>query len=352
MDQITDFILKSGIDINIIIEQSNLDISNLEDEGLIKKRNGKFVISAKGLKRIERKALLEIFNSLKKDSTGNHTSNFKGQSSTIQEGSKNYEYGDPISNLDLNLTLRNSLKRTGPSIPIKVEREDFMVYETEAQTRCATVVLLDMSGSMMRYCKFCKAKKVALALQGIVQTQFPNDRLYFVGFYTFAKELKLKDLPYVMPRPINIFNSCVNLEMEESEIADYKGRIPEYFTNIYAGLRLARKILSKETTQNKQIMLITDGEPTAHYEGNKLCLIYPPHERSAKATLREAKNCKNDGIIINTFALIEDYYYFDLANFVGRLTKINKGRSFYPTSQELGRYVLDDFVTSRRKFLW
>ena len=141
---------------------------------------------------------------------------------------------------------------------------------------------------MMRSAKFYNAKKVALALQGIVQTQFPNDKLYFVGFFSFSKVLKLKDLPYVMPRPVRIFDSCVYLELEKEDLEKYKGRIPEHFTNIHEGLRVSRRILANETCQNKQIVLITDGEPTAHYEGDKLFLIYPPNERSVKETLREA----------------------------------------------------------------
>ncbi|MFQ5964256.1 MAG: VWA domain-containing protein [Candidatus Scalinduaceae bacterium] len=352
MDQISDSILRHGVDLNTIIEQSDLDASILEDEGYIKMFNGSFIISTKGLKRMERKALLEIFTSMKEDSRGSHESNFKGNGTVIQEESKYYEYGDPLSNLDLNSTLKNSLRRAGPSLPIEVEKEDFMIYESEAQPGCATVLLLDMSGSMFRYGKFYEAKKVALALQGIVRTQFPNDRLYFVGFYSFSRELKLRDLPYVMPRPVRIFDSCIYLEIKKEDMGEYKGRIPEHFTNIHAGLRLSRKILSKETCNNKQIMLITDGEPTAHYEGDTLVLIYPPNDRTAKETLREARNCRKDGILINTFALIDDYYYFDLANFVGRLTKVNRGRAFYPTSEELGRYILDDFVSSRRKKLW
>ncbi len=351
MDQIAELILKHGIDIDTVINRSNLNASSLEDEGYIKKVKGRFVISSKGLKRMERQALLEIFTSMKKDSYGSHETNFKGNSAIIQEESKYYEYGDPLSNLDLNSTFRNALTRTGLSIPVEIARKDFMVYESEAQPRCATVLLLDMSGSMMMYGKFYKAKKVALALQGLVRSQFPNDRLYFIGFYSFSRELKLKDLPFVMPRPVGLFDSCIYLEIEKKNIEKYKGRFPEYFTNIHAGLRLSRKILSKEACQNKQIMLITDGEPTAHYEGDTLFLIYPPNDRTAKETLREARNCRNDGIIINTFTLIDDYYYFDLANFVGRLTKTNKGRAFYPTSEELGKYVLDDFVASRRKML-
>ncbi|ODS34685.1 MAG: hypothetical protein SCARUB_00121 [Candidatus Scalindua rubra] len=352
MDQLSDFILKHGVDLDTILQQTDLDASSLEEEGYIKKVKGKFVLSPKGLKRMERKALLEIFTSMKKDNYGNHESNFKGHSTIIQEESKNYEFGDPLSNLDLNSTLKNSLRRTGLSIPIEMNREDFMVYESEAQPSCATILLLDMSGSMMRYGKFYKAKKVALALQGLVQTQFPNDRLYFIGFYSFARELKIKDLPYIMPRPIRLFDSCIYLEVKKEDMKEYKGRIPEHFTNIHAGLRLSRKILSKETCHNKQVMLITDGEPTAHYEGDTLCLIYPPNDRTTKETLREARKCKNEGIVINTFALIDDYYYFDLANFVGRLTNVNRGRAFYPRSEELGRYVLDDFVASRRKMLW
>ena len=352
MDQVSEFILKYGVTLDLIQDKTGVDFGSLEGEGYVKKVKGKFVLSQKGLKKMERKAMLEIFASMKKSGGGSHESNVKGTSTVAHEGSKEYEYGDPLANIDLSMTLKKALNRTGPSLPIEMERQDFMVYESEEQSRCATVLLLDMSGSMMRSAKFYNAKKVALALQGLVQTQFPNDKLYFVGFFSFSKVLKLMDLPYVMPRPVRIFDSCIYLELEKEDLEKYKGRIPEHFTNIHEGLRVSRRILANETCQNKQILLITDGEPTAHYEGSKLFLIYPPNERSVKETLREASKCKKDGITINTYALIDDYYFFDLANFVGRLTKVNRGRAFYPTSDELGKYVLDDFITGRRKMLW
>ncbi len=352
MDQISEFILKYGVHLDTIQEQMNLDFASLEDEGYVKNVKGRYVLSPKGLRRMQRRAMLEIFTSMRKCSGGSHESNVKGSVQMMYDGSKEYEYGDQLSHIDLNSTLKRALGRSGSSLPIGIEREDFMVYESEDQSRCATVMLLDMSGSMLRSGKFYNAKKVALALQGLVQTQFPNDRLYFVGFYSFAKVLKLSDLPYVMPRPVRLFDSCVYLELQRDDLEEYRGRIPEHFTNIQEGLRVSRRILANETYQNKQILLITDGEPTAHYEGEKLFLIYPPNERSAKRTLREASRCKKEGIIINTFALINDYYYFDLANFVGKLTNVNRGRAFYPTSEELGSYILDDYVSKRRKILW
>ncbi|MDR4496885.1 MAG: hypothetical protein MRK02_03005 [Candidatus Scalindua sp.] len=352
MNQVSEFILRYGVTLDVIQDKTGLDFGSLEGEGYVKKVKGKFVLSQKGLKKMERRAMLEIFASMKKSGGGSHESHVKGTSTVAHEGSKEYEYGDPLANIDLSMTLKKALNRTGPSLPIEMERQDFMVYESEEQSRCATVLLLDMSGSMMRSAKFYNAKKVALALQGLVQTQFPNDKLYFVGFYSFSKALKLMDLPYVMPRPVRIFDSCIYLELEKEDLEKYKGRIPEHFTNIHEGLRVSRRILANETCQNKQILLITDGEPTAHYEGSKLFLIYPPNERSVKETLREASKCKKAGITINTYALIDDYYFFDLANFVGRLTKVNRGRAFYPTSDELGKYVLDDFITGRRKMLW
>ena len=351
IDQISEFILKYGVPLDSIQEQTNLDFHSLENEGYIKKVKGKYVLSPKGLNRMERKAMLEIFASMRKCSGGSHESNAKGNHKMMYEESKGYEYGDPLSHMDLNSTLKQALRRSGASLPIEIEREDFVVYESEEQSRCATVILLDMSGSMLRSGKFYNAKKVALALQGLVQTQFLNDKLYFVGFYSFSKVLKLSDLPYVMPRPVRLFDSCVYLELKREELEEYRGRIPEHFTNIHEGLRVSRRILANEKCQNKQILLITDGEPTAHYEGDRLFLIYPPNERSAKETLREAGRCKKEGIIINTFALIDDFYYFDLANFVGKLTNVSRGRAFYPTSAELGRYVLEDYVAKRRKML-
>ena len=185
-------------------------------------------------------------------------------------------------------------------MPIKLSAEDYVVHETEYQTRCATVVLIDMSGSMGRYGKYYTTKKVALALQAMVRARYPQDSLQMIGFYTFASMMNERQLLNSAPKPVSLFDSRVHIRFD---LDHPPGRVPQHFTNIHAGLRLARSVLSRQPAANKQIIVITDGEPTAHIEGREVVLIYPPAEKTAKHTLVEVKNCANAGIRVSSFAL-------------------------------------------------
>jgi uncharacterized protein with von Willebrand factor type A (vWA) domain len=226
-----------------------------------------------------------------------------------------------------------------------VEEEDFVVYENEFQTSCATVLLLDMSGSMARYGKFYHAKHVALALQGLVRSRYTEDSLKIIGFYTYASPLTEREVVRAAPKPVSIFDSRVFLRISLDSPPKF---VPEHFTNIQAGLKFARQHLARQPGVNKQIICVTDGEPTAHLEGRELVLAYPPNERTARATLQEVHACTQAGIKISTFALIEDYYYLGLVNFVDQMARLSQGLAVYCTAGQLGGYVLDSFVKGRR----
>jgi uncharacterized protein with von Willebrand factor type A (vWA) domain len=228
---------------------------------------------------------------------------------------------------------------------LHVEEDDFVVYETEYQTSCATVLLLDMSGSMARYGKFYHAKKVALALQGLIRGRYAEDTLKVIGFYTYASPLSERELIRSAPKPVSIFDSRVFLRIP---LDNPPGFVPEHFTNIQAGLKFARQFLNRQPAANKQIICVTDGEPTAHLEGRELILMYPPHERTARATLQEVHACTQTGIKLSTFALIEDYFYLGLQNFVDQMARESRGVAVYCNAGELGGYVLDSFIQGRR----
>lgn len=351
-DKLAEFIMASGMDINDILEQYDIDLSELDEEGYFREDDeGRMTLSGKAIKRMEERALLEIFDKLKADHTGSHDSRERGRSSERQEDTKPYEFGDPVSNIDLYGTLQNALRRSGPRVPIKMEEDDFQVFESEAQTVCSTVLMIDLSGSMGRFGKYLKCKKVALALQSLIQNYFPQDRLSFVVFYSAAEQMDLGKLPYLMPKQVSIFDPHVYLRINRDDFYGHQNRMPLHFTNIQAGLSVARRILSRDSATNKQIILVTDGEPTAHWEEKLLYLIYPPAERTALNTLKEVHACTKAGVIINTFMLVDDWYYFGLVNFVEDMTRLNKGRAFYPTSDELGHLVLNDYVSRRKKQL-
>lgn len=327
-------------------------IDQLIKQGYVEQdREGKFAVTPRGLKRVENKALEALFDVRKQDKLGRHDTQFRGTGETIHEESKPYEFGDPVSNLDMQETLRNALRRNragGDSDRGKIEigEEDLVVHDTEYQTSCATVVLIDMSGSMMRYGKYGAAKKVAMSLQALVRSRYQQDFLQCVGFYTYATSMTQKELLYSAPKPVSIFDPRVRLRIP---IDNPPGFVPEHFTNIHAGMQFARRILNRQPAQNKQIICITDGEPTAHIEGRDMMLVYPPAEKTARVTLQEVKRCADEGINISSFALIEDYFYHGLVNFVEQMAKVSGGICATCNAEDMGNMVVSSFVGGRRK---
>jgi uncharacterized protein with von Willebrand factor type A (vWA) domain len=358
-DEFSQYLVDYGEDVLDNLERWEEDhpdvVEMLVKRGLVEKdEEGKFRVTPKGLRRVENKALEGLFDVRGKDQLGRHDTEFRGPGQTVHEESKPYEFGDPVSNLNLHETLKNALQRRAQSPrkpsehPERVEigEEDLVVYDTEYQTACATVVLLDMSGSMVRYGKFAAAKRVALALQALVRSRYQQDWLQMVGFYTYATPLSERELLQAAPKPVSIFDSRVNLRID---LDRPPRRVPEHFTNIHAGLQFARRLLRRRPATNRQVIVITDGEPTAHVEGRQLVLQYPPSEKTARITLTEALRCANEGIHVSSFALIEDYFYLGLVNFVEQLAQVTGGISMTCNAQDMGNMVIDSFVGGRRK---
>jgi uncharacterized protein with von Willebrand factor type A (vWA) domain len=271
------------------------------------------------------------------------------------DGTKAYQYGDPISDVDLNATLRNAMQRHGREaassagprgkINMKIAERDIEVYPREGTTSVSTVVLIDLSGSMTRYGRYLSAKKVALGLLALVRQRFPQDTVDFVGFYSGASKIPETALPLVMPKPVTIYDYEVRLKVKIDEI----DKAPQHFTNLHMGLQMARRILRKRSGENKQMFVITDGQPTAHVDGDFAYLLYPPDQRSTVATLKEAVLAAREGVRISTFALIEDYYGMEWVGFVDQLTKLTKGVAFYTSSGELANCVMESYLTGRKK---
>src|SRR5207237_9284807 len=203
-------------------------------------------------------------------------------------------------------------------------------------SHCSIVVLLEMSGSMMRYGRFLSAKKVAMAMQALVRSRFPQDSIDFVGFYSGANKIPEIALPLTTPKPVTIYDYQVRLKVPIDKIA----KAPQHFTNLHMGLQLARRILQKRGGDNKQIFIITDGQPTAHVEGDFVYLLYPPDPKSTVATLKEAVLTVREGARISTFALIEDYWGMDWVGFVDQLTKLTKGVAFYTSRDALTSCIM------------
>jgi Ca-activated chloride channel family protein len=234
-----------------------------------------------------------------------------------------------------------------PRVPASIhfDEHDFELHLHEGVTSCSTVVLLDMSGSMMRYGRFLAAKKVAMAMQALVRGRFPQDSLDFVGFYSGAARIPEIALPLSMPKPVTIYDYQVKMKVPIDQI----DRAPQHFTNLHMGLQMARRILKKRSSENKQIFIITDGQPTAHVEGDFVHLIYPPDKRSTVATLKEAVTAVREGCRISTFALIEDYWGMDWVGFVDQLVRLTKGVAFYTSSGELASCIMESYLSGRKK---
>ncbi|MDQ6693115.1 MAG: VWA domain-containing protein [Chloroflexota bacterium] len=310
-----------GADAQQALEQLRDLAKQLEDAGYLEWQGGEMQLTPRATRKVGQKALQDIFGYLKKDAFGKHPISVRGRGGERTYVSKPYEFGDPFY-LDLQETLRNSLERNGPGTPIRLVPADFEVFTTEFMTQSSTALLIDMSRSMLLRGCFLAAKKVALALNHLIRSQFPKDDLYIIGFSGYARELKPEMLP----------------QLDWSEY--------QYGTNLQHALLLARTLLGRRKSANRQIIVITDGEPTAHLEDGEVFFNYPPTFRTIQETMREVVRCTREQITINTFMLERSYY---MADFVEQMTKVNKGRAFYATPEALGEYILVDYVASKTK---
>lgn len=375
LDQLMEFIMEYGEQGLKAIEQMLKDPKNAEQadlleqliqEGMLDRDGaGKLRLTPRAINRMQRRALMEVFSNLRTGQREGHEKITPGHGGDRIEGTKPYQYGDPVSELDLHQTLHNALHRHGLpgkrpdesarsqladssaplAHPIHFDEHDFELHLHEGTTSCSTVVLLDQSGSMMRYGRFLAAKKVALAMQALVRGRFPQDTLDFIGFYSGAAAIPEHLLPLAMPKPVSIYDYQVRLRVPLEKLAS----APQHFTNLHMGLQLARRILRKRPSENKQIFIITDGQPTAHVEGQFVHLLYPPDQRSTLATLKEAVLAMREGARLATFALIEDYWGMDWVGFVDQLTKLTKGVAFYTSSDQLASCIMESYLSGRKK---
>ncbi len=296
----------------------------LEEAGLIEQREGRYELTASGIRRIGQRALSELFSKLAKDRLGAHNDRRVGVGHEPEGQTKPYEFGDPFV-LDIQRTVHNAVRRAGTGTPVDLEPEDFEIARTEHLTRSSTVLMVDLSLSMPMRDNFLAAKKVAIALHTLISTRFPRDFLGLVGFSEVAREIKAEDLPEVS--------------------WDFV-----YGTNIQHGLLLSRRLLAHRPG-TKQVIMITDGEPTAHLvptpdgDGHEVSFSYPPVPETVRATLAEVARCTRAGITINTFMLDANR---SLQGFVEQMTKLNRGRAFFTTPETLGDYVLVDFLEHKR----
>ena len=309
-----------GEDAASALEQLSRLTNELIEAGLVDRVEGRLELTPRGLKTLGSNALRDLFSSLRQDRSGQHQMATIGQGHESAYDTKPYEFGDPFR-LDLHQTIRNAIARQGSGTPVRLSPDDFEVERTEHLTRAATVLMVDLSMSMPMRGNFLPAKKMAMALHSLITSRFPHDFIGLVGFSETAREITAAQLPEVS--------------------WDYV-----YGTNMHHGFTLARKMLAREHG-TKQIIMVTDGEPTAHITSRgDVYFDYPPAPETLEVTLREVLRCTRDGIRINTFVLDATA---SLDRFISQLTQMNGGRAFHTTNDELGGYVLEDFIQRRQR---
>jgi Ca-activated chloride channel family protein len=283
----------------------------------------KFELTEKGSDFLGYKALRDLLGSLGKSSFGRHDTRDLATGIEASGPTKPYEFGD-ILNLDVSGTLLNTIARTGLKVPLDVDYQDLQVRQTEYQSSCATVVMLDCSHSMILYGedRFTPAKKVALALSHLIRSQYPGDTLNLVLFHDSAEEVPLSQLGNV--------------------------RVGPYYTNTREGLRLAQRILARQRKDMKQIVMITDGKPSALTEPDGRIYRNPfgLDARVVALTLKEVSNCRRQGILVNTFMLARDY---ELVAFVKKVCEMCRGKAYFTTPYTLGQFVLMDYLDKKIK---
>ena len=295
----------------------------LGDENLIKLNvEGGYNLTARGEQRIRKESLKLVFRNLVKGGFGQHRVPHTGEGGERTTETRSYQPGDSATQIDAQGTISNAIKRNGLD-DITLEEQDFQVYESEHLSSCATVLLIDISHSMILYGedRITPAKQVALALAELIMTRYPRDRLHVACFGDDARLIDVGSIPYL--------------------------RVGPYHTNTRAGLQLAQSVLRAERHANKQVFMITDGKPSAIYEDGR---IYKNSvgldPKIVNRTLDEAAECRRYNIIITTFMVTEDPYLMD---FVERLSQINHGRAYYAAPGELGEYIFTDYVRNRRR---
>jgi uncharacterized protein with von Willebrand factor type A (vWA) domain len=321
-----------------------------ERQGLT--RDGKlFQLTPQAYRLFQGKLLSRIFSQLQAARSGRHTGPIIGEGAVEMQATKQYEFGDSLTHMDIPQSFVNALLRTGPGLPLRLKPDDIEVHKTRNSPKCATVVIMDMSGSMRYDGQYVNVKRMALALDGLIRSEYPGDFLHFIEMFTFARPCRSGQIVELLPKPVTIYDPIVRLkvDMSRDDISEYM--LPHHFTNIQHALRQARVFLAAQNTPNRQVILITDGLPTAHFDGNWLYMLYPADVLTEQATLREGLLCQREGITINLFLVPSWSQSEEDIRFAYRLAESTKGRVFFTAGSDLDRYVVWDYVSRKREIV-
>ena len=317
----------------------------------LNKKDGKYELTPQAVRTFQGKLLTRIFSHLKESNTGRHQANVQGEGAVELQQTKPYEFGDSITQMDIPQTFINALIRDGSQKPIRLKSEDIEIHRTRNNPKAATVIVMDMSGSMRYDGQYINVKRMAMAMDGLIRSEYPGDYLNFIEMYTFGKLRRQGEIIELMPKPVTVHDPFVQLKVDMSRPEVSEHMVHQHFTNIQHSLKLARTLLATQNTPNRQVMLITDGLPTAHFEGSTLYMLYPPHRVTEDATMREAMLCAQEGITINTFLVPSWSQSEEDIRFAHRLSESTKGRVFFTAGGDLDRFVVWDYIQGKREII-
>ncbi|MEZ6071844.1 MAG: hypothetical protein R3C10_16685 [Pirellulales bacterium] len=331
--------------------QINEYVQQLAEEQGLRNSKGGYQLTPKAYRIFQGRLLERIFSDLEAARSGRHQGPIAGEGAVELTTTKPYEFGDTITQMDIPATFVNAMIRQGPHLPIRITSDDIEIHRTRNTPKCATVVLMDMSGSMRYAGQYVNVKRMGLALDGLIRSEYPGDFCRFVDIHTFAKLVPPGEIVSMMPKPVTISHPVVRLkaDMSREDVSEYD--IPPHFTNIQHGLRMARRLLATQDTPNRQVILITDGLPTAHFEDSMLYLLYPPDPATEQATMAEGMACSRDGITINIFLLPSWSQTEEDVRFARRLAESTQGRVFFTAGNDLDRYVVWDYLKRSRSIV-
>lgn len=355
LDELSRFVDQEQIsEMQRLQQQVQSLLEHLAEQQGLQQEGGKYTISPKAFKLFQSRLLNHIFSDLQAAKSGRHHVEISGDGAVETQRTKSYEFGDSLANMDVVQTVINAQIREGTGgdfagrSPLRILPKDVEIHVTRNTPKCATVLCMDMSGSMRWNGQYINVKRMALALHGLIRSEYPGDFVDFVEICTLPKRRHVSEVPMLLPRPVTVHDPWVRLKADMSDPNISERDVPPHFTNIQHGLRLARQILQVQDTPNRQIFLITDGLPTAHFEGEWLYLLYPPHSRTENQTLREGLLCRESGITINVFLLSSWAQSEEDVKFANRLAESTNGRVFFVGGRDLDRFVVWDYLKRRR----
>ena len=358
MDALSEFVEEADVEQLQQLQQQVEDHMRemAERQGLEQDEAGNYRLTPDAYRVFQGKLLEEIFNDLEAARSGRHEGEIVGDGAVELAKTKDYEFGDSAAHMDVPQSFVNALLREGGPREdggprVRLKPDDIEVHQTRNNPKCATTVVMDMSGSMRQAGQYIDCKRMALALDGLIRQEYPGDYLQCLEMATVAKPVRIGEVAELMPKPVTIRDPVVRLKADMSRDDVTPEMLPPHFTNVQHALRLSRQLLEPQDTPNSQIILITDGLPTAHFDGPELYMLYPPDPLTEEATLREAHQCAQVGITINVFLLPSMTQDSDDVQFAQRMAESTRGRVFFTGGHDLDRYVLWDYVRQRRKIL-